>query len=92
MSLLKLMAFDKEDLEVVSSCCQDAILKVGEMTYFAKEKRFVMTLNRFVWEDETRKERRRAVLHFERVNRVQVSGIDRSDPEMVTSLLAVLFE
>lgn len=94
MSQLKLMAMDAEDLKVVSSCCQDSVLKIGEMNFLAKEKRFFLTLNRFAWEvsGAKRKERRRAVLHFERVNKVSLSGIDRSDPEMVTSLLAVLFE
>jgi len=92
MSNLKLLALDAEDLQVVSSCCQDAVLKIGEMNYLAGEKRFVLTVNRFVWEKDKAKERRRAVLHFERVNGVKVQGLNRNDPEMVTSLLAVLFE
>ena len=92
MSHLKLMALDAEDLQVVSSCCQDAVLKIGEMNYLAGEKRFVLTVNRFVWEKDKEKERRRSVLHFERVNGVKVQGLNRNEPEMVTSLLAVLFE
>ena len=92
MSHLKLMALDAEDLQVVSSCCQDAVLKIGEMNYLAGEKRFVLTINRFVWEKNKEKERRRSVLHFERVNGVKVQGLNRNEPEMVTSLLAVLFE
>lgn len=92
MSHLKLMALDAEDLQVVSSCCQDAVLKIGEMNYLAGEKRFVLTVNRFVWEQDKEKERRRSVLHFERVNGVKVQGLNRGEPEMVTSLLAVLFE
>ena len=92
MSHLKLMALDAEDLQVVSSCCQDAVLKIGEMKYLAGEKRFVLTINRFVWEKNKEKERRRSVLHFERVNGVKVQGLNRNEPEMVTSLLAVLFE
>ncbi|MEM7290781.1 MAG: DUF2948 family protein [Pseudomonadota bacterium] len=92
MSHLKLMALDAEDLEVISGCCQDAVLKIGELQYLAGEQRFVMTLNRFAWENENSKERHRAVLHFERVKGVQVQGIDRKNKEMVISLLAVLFE
>ncbi|MDJ0614474.1 MAG: DUF2948 family protein [Rhizobiaceae bacterium] len=92
MSNLKLMALDAEDLEVISSCCQDSVLKIGEMTYLPREKRFVLTVNRFAWEKNGEKERRRSVLHFERVQSVKVSGLDRNDPDMVTSLLAILFE
>jgi len=96
MSQLKLMALDTEDLQVVSSCCQDAILKVGDMDYSVGNKRFVMSLNRFAWEQEKSKsepdERRRSVLHFERVTGVKLSGINRSDKETILSLLTVLFE
>lgn len=96
MSQLKLMALDKEDLQVISGCCQDAILKVGDLDYLFSEKRFVLSLNRFAWELEKSKnepdERRRSVLHFERVTGVKVSGIDRNDKETILSLLAVMFE
>ncbi len=94
MTQLKLLALDSGDLQVISSCCQDAVLKVGDLEYLAKQKQFTLLLNRFVWElDGVSKtpERRKSVLHFARVNSVQVSGIDRSDKEMVLSLLAVLF-
>ena len=95
MTQLKLMAFDAEDLQVISSCCQDAVLKTGELDYSIAEKRFILSLNRFVWEGEDtskKGERRKSVLHFERVNGVKLSGIDRQDKEMVLSLLAVIFE
>ena len=77
---LKLVAMDASDLE-----------------YLGREKRFLLSLNRFVWEDADSKknkkefERRRAVLHFERVNGVQLMGINRSEADMVLSLLAVTF-
>lgn len=48
--LLKLTAFDNEDLAVVSAAMQDAIVKTGEMTYLPGEKRFAMVANRFAWE------------------------------------------
>ncbi len=92
MSDLKLMALDSKDIEVISSCCQDAVLKVGELRYFAGEKRFVLTLNRFAWENDGEKIRHRSVLHFDRVNGVKLMGIDREDGETILSLLAVLFE
>jgi len=96
MSKLKLMALDGEDLQIVSGCCQDAVLKVGDLQYLAGEQRFMLTLNRFAWEQEKGKgepdERRRSILHFERVTGVKVSGIDRNGKETILSLLAILFE
>lgn len=52
MSKLKLMALDNEDLQVISGCCQDSVLKVGDLQYLAGEQRFMLALNRFAWEQE----------------------------------------
>ena len=93
---LKLVALDAEDLQVISAHCQDAVLKVSGLKYLQRERRFILELNRFVWEREVagdaEHERRMSVLHFERVGKVSSTGIDRSDGETVLSLLAVTFE
>jgi hypothetical protein len=96
MDALKLAALDEKDLEVISACAQDSVIKTGEIQYQAKAKRLILPLNRFVWEREPRAkgqnaERRRAVLHFDRVTGVKTSGLDRSKPDAVLSLLALRF-
>ena len=93
---LKLAAFDEEDLAVVSACVQDAVLKVGEMVYLPKERRFALGMNRFIWEqaaDGSRQdfERRRAALTFDRVLSVKTSNIRRDRPEAVLDLLTLSF-
>ena len=47
---IRLMAKDAEDLAVIASCLQDALVPLSEMQYLKDEKRFVMLLNRFRWE------------------------------------------
>jgi hypothetical protein len=98
MDRLKLVAFDVDDLAVVSAHVQDAVLKVRDMTFLPKEQRFAAVINRFVWEKPAegtfRKswERRRAGFHFDRVLAVRSTGIDRSNPEAVLDLLAIAFD
>jgi hypothetical protein len=97
MSPLKLLALDAEDLQVVSAHVQDAVLQVGDIDWRAGEKRVVIVMNRFVWEAPKKlfrrhDERRRAVLHFDRVMAVKTAGIDRDSPAEVLSLLAIRFE
>ena len=96
MDALKLVALDEKDLEVISACVQDSVSKTGELDYQPTAKRFVLPLNRFVWEREPRAkgqpaERRRAVLHFDRVTGVKTSNLNRADKEQVLSLLALRF-
>jgi hypothetical protein len=46
---LKLVALDKDDIEVISAHVQDSLLKVGDILWRPSEHRFVMALNRFDW-------------------------------------------
>lgn len=96
MPQLKLMALDADDLKVISAHAQDAVLKVADIDYRAAERRLLLPVNRFVWEEargvfRQHNERRRSVLHFDRVTGVRTAGIDRSKPEDVLSLLAIRF-
>ena len=47
MDLLKLVALDQEDLAVISAHLQDAIVKVGDLTYLPRERRFALVARRF---------------------------------------------
>ncbi|MEP3635941.1 MAG: DUF2948 family protein [Paracoccaceae bacterium] len=93
---LNLGAQDTDDLQVISSLCQDAVFPITEMQWRAKERRFALLLNRFRWEDEgkTRRtpERVRSVLAIDNVLGVSSHGIDRADKDVILSLLSVSFE
>ncbi|WP_138468310.1 DUF2948 family protein [Poseidonocella sp. HB161398] len=96
---LRLLAADAEDLGVVSTLVQDAVLPVTEMTWEPKARRFSLLLNRFRWEDRAAAERAgravervRSVLTVGDVRKVSSQGIDRSDADLVLSLLSVEFE
>jgi hypothetical protein len=46
---LKLVALDKDDIEVVSAHVQDSLVKVADIFWRPRDHRFVMALNRFDW-------------------------------------------
>lgn len=92
---LKLVAMDAEDLGILSAHCQDAVMKLGDLAYLPAESRFLIEMNRFVWEKRKgaeEPERRRAVLHFERVGKVSVKDIDPKQKDRILSLLAIVYE
>jgi hypothetical protein len=95
MTELKLLALDKDDLDVVSAHMQDAVFKLADVSWSASEKMFSLAANRFDWEAATGKrkgfERHRAALVFKRALAVRSTGIDRNRKEDVLSLLAVRF-
>ncbi len=96
---LNLGAEDTDDLQVISTLTQDAVFPITEMTWRPSERRFGLLLNRFRWEDKDAAamrdrpfERVQSVLVFDSVLSVASQGIDRSDKDMVMSLLSVDFE
>jgi hypothetical protein len=89
---LKLLALDSEDLEFISATTQDAVVRVGDMGFAKADRRFALLMNRFAWEEPGRtRQRKRAALHFDRVNDVKVSGIDTNAVDGVLELLAIRF-
>jgi hypothetical protein len=103
MSDLKLIAFDGEDLEVVSAHVQDALVRVADMGFSKSDNRFVCLLNRYAWEKNTIKitnkitrknkgERHRAALRFDYVKNVRTKGFDLNSQDGVLELLSITFE
>ena len=100
MAELKLIAFDADDLAVLSAQVQDAVLRVGDIVYLPREQRFAAIANRFDWVDalagsnsgKQEYTRRRAALRFERVLGAQIQGIDLARKDKVISLLALSYE
>ena len=100
MELLKLLALDEDDLQVMSAHLQDAVLRIGDIAYVPSEKRFAMVANRFDWESASdgtsRKkkgfQRRRSAMRFDRVLGAQLQGIDLKAKNAVLELLAIQFE
>jgi hypothetical protein len=93
-TLLKLVAMEREDLEIISAHLQDAVARVGEMAFLPAEKRFAMVVNRFDWIAASQQEkavRRRAGLHFERVLNARIRNLDLKDDQAVVNLLTVEF-
>ena len=96
MELLKLVALDRDDLEVVSTHLQDATLSVGDVYWRPTEKRLVISLARFDWEGSLGQspqfQRRRTALRFDRVNTIKCRNVDCKNKQAIHNLLAVNFD
>ena len=91
---LKLIAKTEEDLRVISAHLQDSIVKTSDIASLAKNRIFLMQLNRFMWEDVEkgvfRKNKRvRTVLKFENVLKVTSKNINQNKKDRFLDFLAV---
>jgi Protein of unknown function (DUF2948) len=95
MEPVKFVALDQEDLAVVSTHLQDALVKVCDVLWRPQEKRLVIALDRFDWlsAECTKSELRRcrAALRFERVNCCKCRSVNPHGKDAVLNLLAVEF-
>jgi hypothetical protein len=98
MDLLKLIALDGDDVEVLSAHLQDAVFTAADVHWRPAEKRLVIGLNRFDWESANGPapefRRRRAALRFERVTACKCRNCSNCDEgkDQILNLLAVSFE
>jgi DUF2948 family protein len=94
MDQIKFVALDRDDLAVVSTHLQDAVLKVADVIWRPQEKRLVVALNRFDWEtaEGPQYRRRLCALRFERVLSCKCRDVNPSGKDAILNLLAVEFD
>lgn len=88
---LRLLAQDSDDVPVISALVQDAVVRPSEVSLDAKQRRFVLLMNRFRWEEAEQEPRRvRTALRIEGVMKAARKGWPASaDQDAVLELLAV---
>ena len=83
MDLLRLIALDGEDMQVVSAHLQDALVRTADIRWRPTEKRVVVALNRFDWESAAGQgpeyRRCRSALRFERVLSCKCRNVEHGD-------------
>lgn len=88
---LKLLANDADDLKIVASALQDAILRVGDIRYDPVARSVSLRMTRF--RHETKKaERVECGVRIDGVMALQSRGIERGKPDAYMVMLDMTFE
>ena len=88
---LRLLAQDADDLAVISAAMQDAVAKVGDITYEPKARLLTIAFNRYCWE-AGEAVRVRSALQLGGVMKVQTRKIRRTPRDAVVEVLALTFD
>ena len=65
--LKKIIAQSAEDLQIISACCSESIIKISDIKFLKKNKIFLISLNRIAKEDNQTK-RINSIIRFEYVH------------------------
>jgi len=91
---LRLLAEDPGDLEIIAAAAQDALVRVGDLFFDPKIRRFSALINRFRWEQADQSgpfERVKAAISFEGVLNVRSRKIRLDAPDAVAEILSISF-
>ena len=91
---LKLIGKNEDDLKVISAYLQDSVVTVKDIVFLKKNRKFIILLNRFMWEDAEKgvfrqNKRIRCAIKFEEVLSVKSKNINQKNSNKVLEYLAI---
>lgn len=90
---LRLIGLDAGDIAPVSAALQDAIARMGDLSFEARARRFTAVFTRYRWENASgRAERVRSGLQIGSVTSVKAQRLRKGAPDAFVSLLSLTFE
>jgi hypothetical protein len=89
---LRLLAMDADDLAVISAALQDAVTRIGDISWERGAGRLTMSFNRMRWEAAEEGERVRSAVQLGCVISVKHRNLRSDAKDAVLQLLAVTFE
>ena len=87
--LSKIIANDKEGLQMISACCAGAEIKVSDIKYLQESKIFLLFLERSKIEAKNENTKVNSICKFEFVDNVKSKNIKQDDPEQKLKLITI---
>ena len=87
--LAKIIATDKEGLQMISACSSGAKVKVSDIKYLESNKVFLLSIKRIKVENENEDKKVNSICRFDFVDKVKSKNIDQSNQELVLELVGI---
>ena len=87
--LAKILAKDRQGLQVISACCAGAKAKITDIKYLPKNKIFLLSLERLTKESNDNSLKINSICKFEFVDSVKSKNIDQNDLNLVLELFTI---
>ncbi|WP_075505955.1 DUF2948 family protein [Candidatus Pelagibacter communis] len=87
--LAKIIATDKEGLQMISACSSGAKVKVSDIKYLESNKVFLLSIERIKVENENEDKKVNSICRFDFVDKVKSKNIDQSNQGLVLELVGI---
>ena len=87
--LAKIIATDKEGLQMISACSSGAKVKVSDIKYLESNKVLLLSIERTKVENENEDKKVNSICRFDFVDKVKSKNIDQSNQELVLELVGI---
>ena len=87
--LAKIIANDKNGLQMISACISAAKVKISDIKYLAFNKVFLLSIERIKVENENENKTVNSIVRFDFIDKVRSKNIDQSNQEAVLELVGI---
>ena len=87
--LAKIIATDKEGLQMISACCTGAKVKITNIKFLQSNKIFLLSIERNKVESAKKNKKINSICKFDFIDNVKSKNIDQKNQELVLELIGI---
>ena len=87
--LKKIIAQSRKDLQFISACCSEGIVKLSEIKFLPKNKIFLLSIERLSKEKNTERQKINSIIKFDYIDSSRSKNINRDEKDVSLQLLAI---
>ena len=87
--LAKIIASDKEGLQMISACISGGKVKIADIKYLPSNKVILLSIERTKVESDQKDKKINSICRFDFVDKVRSKNIDQSNQEIVLELIGI---
>ena len=87
--LAKIIATDKDGLQMISACTTGAKVKISDIKYLVANKVFLLSIERTRIESSQKNKKINSICRFDFVDKVKSKNIDQKNKDLALELMAI---
>ena len=87
--LAKIIATDNEGLQMISTCCAGAKVRISDIKYLESNKIFLLSIERTKIETGQKDQKINSICKFDFVDQVKSKNIDQKNKDLVIELVGI---